>query len=189
MTTSERKLFVKHTYNQVFHLAFPEIACERTRKWAMANPEKKKASDIAWQRANPEKCSVRNRRWVKRNPEKVNAKAARYYKRHPEKCRARRLKNQYNLTPEEWQKILDFQKGLCAICGRPASDFKRSLHVDHDHSTKLVRGLLCWQCNSLLPNRRDLTLLLGAAVDYLNSPPASRALGEDRRTGKPTKRD
>jgi hypothetical protein len=101
-------------------------------------------------------------------------------------ARARRLKKVYNITPEEWQKMFTFQKGLCAICLRPAADFKH-LHVDHDHSSKLIRGLLCWSCNSLLPNRQELTELFERAIAYLRLPPATVALGEWRLCGKPRK--
>lgn len=101
------------------------------------------------------------------------------------KSRAVRLKRLYNITPEEWQKILDYQKGKCAICQRPASDFK-SLHVDHDHSKEcqFVRGLLDWRCNDLLPCRKNLLFLLKRAVAYLENPPAIAALGEKRLCGK-----
>ena len=42
--------------------------------------------------------------------------------------------------------MLDFQKGVCAICKKTARNGKR-LEVDHDHVTGKVRGLLCRNCN------------------------------------------
>ncbi len=99
--------------------------------------------------------------------------------------RTYRLKKYYNITPEEWKKIFDHQGGCCAMCRRPASDFKNGLHVDHDHSSKLIRGLLCWNCNDLLPNRGGLVELFRRAIEYLTLPPAVIALGEERLCGKP----
>lgn len=92
-------------------------------------------------------------------------------------ARARRLQGKYNITLEEYHQILVRQGGGCAICKRPPSYFKRALAVDHDHGTRIVRGLLCWTCNSLLPANRNILDLLKAAVQYLESPPAVRAIG------------
>jgi hypothetical protein len=41
------------------------------------------------------------------------------------------------------------QGSLCAICELPPRGKGREtkLHVDHDHTTKAVRGLLCFRCN------------------------------------------
>jgi len=49
------------------------------------------------------------------------------------------------LPDAEYQALLDRQGGGCAICGAPPKT--RKLHVDRDHFTGLVRGLLCYRCN------------------------------------------
>jgi hypothetical protein len=53
--------------------------------------------------------------------------------------------------------------GSCG-CGRPASG--RRLHRDHCHKTGAPRALLCFRCNTALPNRVDAAWLR-AASDYL----------------------
>jgi hypothetical protein len=53
------------------------------------------------------------------------------------------------------------QNGLCAICGLPEE------HVDHDHVTGQVRGLLCAGCNKGLGFFRDSPQLLRQAAEYL----------------------
>lgn len=45
--------------------------------------------------------------------------------------------------------MLTAQGGGCAICG--AKPKTRRLHVDHDHASGAVRGLLCHRCNRALP--------------------------------------
>lgn len=54
------------------------------------------------------------------------------------------------------------QDGLCAICREAPAQ-----HVDHDHDTKRVRGLLCFNCNGALGQFRDRTDLMLRAVAYL----------------------
>ena len=58
--------------------------------------------------------------------------------------RAERLRLLYGLTPEDFEAMVATQGGRCAICGR-ISDAR--LHIDHDHETGAVRGLLCADCN------------------------------------------
>lgn len=100
--------------------------------------------------------------------------------------RAGQLRRKYGLSLEEYGAMLAHQGGVCAICGksRIARAGQPNLHVDHDHSTHLIRGLLCWPCNKLLPARRNLASLLTSAVAYLSNPPALNTIGA-RYAGKP----
>jgi hypothetical protein len=60
------------------------------------------------------------------------------------------------------------QSGLCGICSNPLNSISES-HVDHDHSTGSVRGLLCRECNTGLGKFKDDTSLLFKAIAYLNN--------------------
>lgn len=52
------------------------------------------------------------------------------------------------VTPTDYDRLLDEQDGHCALC--PNVPKTRRLHVDHDHFTGAVRGLLCYRCNRVL---------------------------------------
>ncbi len=72
------------------------------------------------------------------------------------------LKRRYALTEAEVAAMIAEQGGMCAICEeRPAE------HVDHDHETGEVRGVLCFTCNVGLGNFRDRPDLLTKAERYL----------------------
>jgi len=79
----------------------------------------------------------------------------------------------YGLTPEDYQRLLLHQDDRCAITGKK---MPYALNVDHDHSTRLVRGLLSKAANKLLRDVRDDPDVLRAAIAYLDNPPA-RQLG------------
>jgi hypothetical protein len=67
------------------------------------------------------------------------------------------------------------QDGVCAICGRPNPE-----HVDHDHETGAVRGILCFNCNGGLGQFRDSIDALLSAASYLDardSDPSNSARG------------
>jgi hypothetical protein len=75
---------------------------------------------------------------------------------------------QLGVTDDEYARMLEAQGGGCAICGaRPKT---RRLHVDHDHATGKVRGLLCHRCNRALPTWVTVEWLRKAAA-YLYMTP------------------
>ena len=56
----------------------------------------------------------------------------------------------------------------CRICGKPPAENRRH-NIDHDHTTKAIRGILCNRCNNALGFFNDSVVLLQRAIDYLNS--------------------
>lgn len=77
----------------------------------------------------------------------------------------RQLQAKYGIDDIDYVAMLTVVPG-CAICGgKPRSG--RALHVDHDHRTGRVRGLLCDMCNTGLAGFRDSPRLLAMAIDYL----------------------
>lgn len=62
------------------------------------------------------------------------------------KDRANILK--HGITDEQYQELIDRSGGSCELCGyTPGENATKSLSIDHDHETGLIRGLLCWSCN------------------------------------------
>lgn len=91
--------------------------------------------------------------------------------------RARSLRRRYGITPEDFERMLTVQAGLCAICGcDPATKYTakwhRVLHVDHNHETGEVRGLLCHKCNTYLEWFEEHHLKM---LNYLSIPINERA--------------
>jgi hypothetical protein len=74
------------------------------------------------------------------------------------------LKRRYGITSADFDQILAAQGGVCAVCRTAKAE-----HVDHDHATGQVRGLLCFNCNQALGNARDDIRVLRLLVDYLHS--------------------
>jgi len=68
------------------------------------------------------------------------------------------------MTVEEYDERLASQGAKCAICSiKP----EYALHVDHDHRTGYVRGLLCIGCNRILTAGWDNPNVLRLAIKYL----------------------
>ncbi len=110
-----------------------------------------------------------NRKWEKSHPEQVNEGKRR--NRNPTLCEKDRVRSanfhrkvKYGLSPEDFERLLTRQNGVCAICKvRPAE----MLHVDHCHATNKVRGLLCRYCNIGLGGFRDNPCYMLEGIAYL----------------------
>jgi len=102
-----------------------------------------------------------------------NAKVKKYFsnlssEKKDEYNHRNNLKKKFNLTPEQYEKMLSSQKAVCAICHKPDSEGKR-LAVDHCHETGIIRGLLCGHCNTGLGKFFDNISYLEQAIHYLKN--------------------
>lgn len=80
--------------------------------------------------------------------------------------RAFHLKQRYGISEEQYEEMFNRQGGRCAVCRRKS---KRVLHVDHDHVTKRVRGLLCFKCNTAIGKLGDDPARIHAAAEYVEA--------------------
>lgn len=71
----------------------------------------------------------------------------------------------FGITEEHYNEMFARQLGLCGICHKPENDIK--LAVDHDHVTKVVRGLLCKKCNMAIGLLGDDPQIVTNAALYL----------------------
>lgn len=144
-------------------------------------------------------AAARVRAYYAANPDyraKTKANAAKQAKANPERhayrARKAKLKADYNLTLEQFDQLLEGQKGCCALCGADhhgvtgASNryngtkkwLSGSWRVDHDHGDGHVRGLLCHACNTNLGGYEVLLEKVGEAklLEYLTRPSPVLAL-------------
>ena len=74
----------------------------------------------------------------------------------------------YGLSQAQYEAMYDQQGALCAICRCPEGEAgAKGFHVDHDHETGQVRGLLCSRCNTGIGHFGDDPERLIAASAYL----------------------
>lgn len=110
-----------------------------------------------------------------KDPEWAAKRAApvkRYRRNHREEVSFATLKRKYGMDRVAFYKLLNEQGGKCGICGFALNvDDRRKTHVDHDHSTQEVRGLLCLNCNTALGHFKESRKLLMSAIKYLERTP------------------
>lgn len=142
----------------------------------MTPEEKREAGRLAWRRwveksGNAEKNQENVRKWQEDNKEH-RAAWRKEWRASPNGklyLQRRRLRA-YGLTLEQHADLLVHQADRCGGCG---VEISAQHHIDHDHVSGAVRGLLCRGCNHALGQTGDNPDVLRALASYLEAPPAS----------------
>ena len=95
---------------------------------------------------------------------KVYADAA--HLKDPSKRKAKALRQNYGISLEEYNAMWEKQDEACAICKLKETAGK-GFHMDHDHQTGKIRGILCHSCNLMLGNAKDNISTMKSAISYL----------------------
>jgi hypothetical protein len=107
------------------------------------------------------------RKWRQAHPEQVLETNRKWKQAHPEQVRESNRKHKYGARDGVYAQLMIKQNGCCAICGGNRS--KKILGIDHDHTTKEVRGLLCGKCNVAIGYMDDNPDWLHKAANYLTT--------------------
>lgn len=136
------------------------------KAWKLANPDKLRAAHRRYRLRHPETGRKASLRWTAKNRDRVRESTKKYTMTHRERARDRKLRRRYGITLEQYNQMLAMQGGVCAVCRRSQS---APLHLDHDHDTKVIRGLLCRRCNRFIGLAHDDADILRAGAEYLDS--------------------
>lgn len=100
------------------------------------------------------------------DPEPILKKEKRKFFKHKglDRLRKETLYKKYGLTFIDIARMKVEQNFECAICHK---EFKKTPHIDHDHKTGQVRGLLCSSCNFMLGFAKDKIKTLKSGILYL----------------------
>lgn len=120
---------------------------------------------------------IKNKEYYEKNKDKERARNKAYRTENKNALTRKKweqgIRYKYGISLEEFNKLLYEQGGVCAICKRkvamPGLGARRkdTFVVDHDHTTGVVRGILCGNCNTALGQFRESIEVLAAAIRYL----------------------
>jgi hypothetical protein len=98
-----------------------------------------------------------------------HAKNKIYHKENRSKVTKRHMishrRKRYGIDEEQYKNMVLSQNNICAICNNTSN---KTLHVDHDHVTGKVRGLLCYSCNTGIGLLKEDINTLTRAIEYLS---------------------
>ena len=168
LSEDERKARKKAYYAAYYaarYAANKEKFAVRQAAYRAANKDKIVVQQAAYYAANKEKAAARSRVYYLVNPGKDKAKRAAAPDKYATWNRTSALRK-YGLTIEQYNAMLAGQNGTCGICKLVCLTGKR-LAVDHCHDTKIVRGLLCANCNTGNGSLKESPKNLAASLRYL----------------------
>lgn len=123
-----------------------------------------------WRLKNPDYHKTYGKQHYSNNKNYYKEKHNAYNKTDSGKKSMRKthLRIKFNITPEDYDKMLINQKNKCKICGSENIIARKELlAVDHDHKSGKIRGLLCNKCNRGLGCFNDNINLFKKAIKYL----------------------
>ena len=109
----------------------------------------------AWEIKNLDKRKKYHREYHIANKDKINSTT-----------RSHHFQYRYGITIEQLSELIKTANNKCQICGSVFSKINKP-HVDHDHKTKVIRGILCRNCNTGIGMLRDSPKILKLAIEYL----------------------
>jgi hypothetical protein len=149
---------------------------ERTPEQKLRQKEYRKK----YRAAHPGKEAEYAREYRRLYPDRARTSWKKHRELHPVDFlvdKNQHLKYYFGITINEYMEMHNRQGGVCKICGQPETKKQRrgksqkvtadSLHVDHDHKSGKIRGLLCNRCNHLLGEAEDSIQILASAIKYL----------------------
>jgi len=140
---------------------------EASRRYRAAHPERVRESARRQRAANPEKRRESSRRYRAKPGylAKRRIAARRWYKANPAKMREANWRK-YGIPVEEARQRLAAHNGTCECCGS-AKFSGKGWHLDHDHTTGKIRGIICLGCNAGIGHLGDNLAGVLLAVHYL----------------------
>jgi hypothetical protein len=139
--------------------------------WILKNKEKVKIIKKRYRDSHKEQIKKYSIEYSKSHRNQRNKHRRQWRKNNPERVKEEKLKLRFKITLIEYNKLLEQQNNKCGICNE-TFDFSnlnkmKYPSVDHCHSTKKVRGILCRRCNSGIGGFHDNIDLLNRALLWL----------------------
>jgi len=130
---------------------------EYKRRWQREHKKQALAASRKYQRSHRKLQAKNTQKWREENAATLTERRGHWHRKYA-----------YGITKEQYEKKFKKQKGKCSICGALHIPGRRTgLVIDHDHKTKIFRGLLCQTCNRALGLLKDNIKILKKAIRYL----------------------
>jgi hypothetical protein len=136
------------------------------KKYREENKESAVASVKKWHAANKEKMKAYHKEYYETHREGLLEQQRKYNKTRVAQTFAKDLRKNFDLTIEDYARMLHAQDRKCAACG-DALAMNKKTHVDHCHATGKVRAILCHHCNISLGLMQESPDRMRSLIAYI----------------------
>ena len=78
-------------------------------------------------------------------------------------------KYNHGVDDSQFQKMMVAQNNACVLCGDSFEGMNsKNIHIDHKHSTGVVRAIVCGHCNKMIGHSRENKETLANTIIYLS---------------------
>ena len=133
------------------------------------NPEHRKQYQKDYYLKNKERLLEYRKNFYNENKEVAIERSKTWAENNKRQRKHNLLKSTYNITIDDFEKMLEDQDYKCLCCSVEHSSLKKGLFVDHCHASGKIRGLLCSSCNSALGYAKDNIEILANMIKYLEN--------------------
>lgn len=142
-----------------------DCASSIRRKYYHANKGKEQLKAKESYQRHKQKISVYYKDYYQINKQNISLRRKAQRIDNPLFFKRKDLQKKYKITLEQKEAMWLAQDKKCKICKR--NILLWPAHVDHDHITSKVRGLLCNFCNTGIGFLQEDVTVLQAAITYL----------------------
>jgi hypothetical protein len=163
MRNTEQKL--QHAaYQKTWYDANRQKVSDYMRVYFAKHREERRAYNKAWRDAHAGELKA----YRKKYNDAHRAEFEVYRRTHREERKIQARIRRYGLSQVEFDSLLKKQGGRCAIC--KTEDWNgKGPHIDHDHKTGKVRGVLCSNCNAAVGMVKDDLKIARGLAKYIRT--------------------
>lgn len=151
----------RRKYDREYRSNHREKDIEKQKKHRLLHKEERQEYERQYYLNHKEKKREQQKKYRSLHKDEIKKRAKERYEKN------RNDLTKYGITLEEYNNLLITQKNECKICHKHITQSKYAFDVDHEHSTGIIRGLLCRQCNTALGLFKEDTEILLNAIIYL----------------------
>lgn len=158
-------------YHKQYRLLHGDEIREKDRKRNLKRKEYKASNNREWREKHQLELKNKKKAYYDAHKKEISRQHKEYYDKRKTEFREKRVSYLFGIDADTYNGMVERQKNLCAICGKPESTTRngitKRLAIDHNHTTGKIRELLCHNCNTAIGKAKEDITILEKMIAYL----------------------